>query len=52
MDKFDTLLKLTAWRYDDQIGIDDKQQQEARILYDELADFIMTHQVTLRGKNN
>ncbi len=50
MDKFDTLLKLTAWKYDDQVGIDDKQQEESRILYDELADFIMTYQDTVRGK--
>ncbi len=44
MDKFDSLLSLTGWKYDEQIGLDTLQEKQAKSLYDELADFIMRHQ--------
>jgi len=47
MDKFDRLLRLSDTRRE----LTYQENNEAMDLYEILADFIMTHQLTKRGKN-
>ncbi len=33
LDELDILLQLTAWKYDDQIGLDEPQEEQRQKLY-------------------